>query len=267
MKRCPVVHPPPELLRQVLPAEIQSDEGFARWFEPWRELIMVAVTEVHEAVSYRLDEERRRVYQKEGIFRSVWQVTGTDGRSLLKSAASVRSKLGRQLRAMQEEGKLLGGRMSRDQVEHLLLGFPDLGRFRVVCDYPCDVVRARRVLLGGKPLVLLGRYPIEREIKDFSRDLSLLRLARGHRGVQLAVRVPGKGRDLLVEIQLMTLLENAWDCRNHPIYEWTRDGGALPDDLALKDINVSNSLQLLDDVADQVHRAFIRERKKCGGTR
>jgi ppGpp synthetase/RelA/SpoT-type nucleotidyltranferase len=248
----------------LLPEEIQSDEGFARWFEPWRQRVMVAVTEVHEAVSSRLDAERRRIFQEEGVFRSIWQVTGTDGRSLLKSAGSVRSKLSRELRAMREKSTLPDGRMSLDQIERILLRFPDLGRFRIVCDYSCDVTRAQKILLTRKPPALLGRYPIADRIKDYAWDLSLRHPAKGHRAVQFAVRAPGNP-PLLVEIQLMTLLQAAWDCRNHPMYEWSREGGGLPPTLTLLDVALAESLHLLDHQATRNFKAFLRLKKRAGG--
>lgn len=248
----------------MLPEGLLSEEGFARWFEPWRQRIMVAVTEVHGAVSARLDEDRRRVYQEEGFFRSVWEVTGTDGRSLLKSAASVRSKLGREIRSRLEKKALPDGRMSVDQVERVLLGFPDLGRFRIVCDYTSDVERARKALLTRKPPALLGRYPIADRIKDYVRDLSLRHPARGHRAVQFAVRVPVADRGFLIEVQLMTLLQTAWDCRNHPIYEWSREGGLLPTDLKLREVALAESLYLLDHQATQNFRTFLRLKKRNG---
>ena len=78
--------------------------------------------------------------------RDVWFVTGTDGQSLMKSVASVRSKLGRELCKRETKDRLPDGRMSLDQVEKLLLWFGDLGRFRVVCDLSLDVKEARKVL-------------------------------------------------------------------------------------------------------------------------
>jgi ppGpp synthetase/RelA/SpoT-type nucleotidyltranferase len=264
MKRLADPEPLADLLDRMLPDPIRSEQGFARWFEPWRRRITVAVTEVHGAVDARLDEERQRVYGQEGVLRPVWQVTGTDGASLLKSAASVRSKLGREIRSREKRRELPDGRLSLEQVEKLLLGFPDLGRFRVLCDYTSDVERARKVLMTRKPPTLLGRYPIPDRIKDYAGDLSLRHPARGHRAVQFAVRVPPQ--NLLVEIQLMTLLQAAWDCRNHPFYEWSRDGGPLPVDLTLRDVALAESLYLLDHQATQNFRAFLRLKKRNGGT-
>src|SRR6185436_1027136 len=206
------IDPLPVLLEERLPEDIRSEEGFARWFEPWRERVMVAVLAVHEAVIQRLEEERRRLSAAERVDRRIWEVTGTDGRSLLKSAASARSKIGRELHARQQAGRLRAGRLSIEEVEQILLSFPDLGRFRIVCDFSCDVEAARRCLLAGKPPRLLGRYALAGKIKDYSNDPGLRRPTRGHRAVHLAIQVPDGSHDrsILIEIQLMTQLQAAW---------------------------------------------------------
>lgn len=262
MRTRPASDPTPELLLQALPEELQSKEGFERWFEPWRQRVMVAVLEVHGLVSARLAEEKAGILEEEGVSRNVWQVTGTDGRSLLKSAASACSKLSRELRRLRKAGRLPAGRMSLDQIERILQSFPDLGRFRVVCDFSCDVERARRCLLSKKPPSLLGRYPLAGNVKDYVYDLSLRHPARGHRAFQFAARVPAGGQELLVEIQLMTLLQAAWDCRNHPVYEWSRDGGELPAKLGLLDVTLAESLHLVDQQATQNWKAFLRLRRR-----
>jgi ppGpp synthetase/RelA/SpoT-type nucleotidyltranferase len=257
----------PDLLDRMLPKQILPEQGFARWFEPWRQRVMVAVTEVHGAVTTCLDEEKARIRREEGLLRNVWSVTGTDGRSLLKSAASARSKIGRELRLLEKAGHLPKGRMSLDQIENMLLDFPDLGRFRVVCDFSCDVERAKSCLVHKKPPSLLGRYPLKGRIKDYVHDLNLRHPARGHRAFQFAAQVPIGGRSLLIEIQLMTLLQAAWDTRNHPIYEWSRDGGELPVDLTLLDVALAESLHLVDHQATQNWQKFLRLRKRAGGDR
>lgn len=253
--------PLPVLLEERLPEDIRSEEGFSRWFEPWRERVMVAVLSVHEAVARRLEEERLRLQAAERLHRRVWEVTGTDGRSLLKSAASARSKIGRELLNRQQAGRLRAGRLSIEDVEQLLLSFPDLGRFRIVCDFSCDVEAARRCLVSGRPALLLGRYPVAGGIKDYSNDPALRRPTRGHRAVQFAIQVPDgeTGRSFLIEIQLMTQLQAAWDLRNHPIYEWSRDGGRLPAKLALRDVALAEALHLVDLQATANWRSFVRQ--------
>ncbi len=117
---------PHEILDARLPEPLTEGRDLERWFEPLKRRMMVAVQRVHAGVTAALDAARERILEREGGHRDVWFVTGTDGASLMKSIASVRSKLGRELGELDDSGRLPRGRMSVDQVEQLLLSFVDL---------------------------------------------------------------------------------------------------------------------------------------------
>lgn len=251
-----------QILSERLPEEIAAFRDFERWFEPLKLRVEVAVWRVHADVTAALEAARQRVLKREGGLRDVWFVTGTDGKSLMKSVGSVRSKLGRELCELDEEERLPAGRLSLDQIEKLVLSFRDLGRFRVVCDLSLDVEEAMEVLLPQPEEDLLGRYPRCGPIKDFTYDLELRRPARGHRARQFTVEVEEDGDSVRVEIQLMTLLQNAWDRRNHPLYEWDREGGSLPARLLVNDVALAETLHLVDEQAARNWQEFLEIRKK-----
>ncbi len=246
-----------KILTERLPEEIQADRDFNRWFGPLSRRVEVAAVRVIGDVRKALDVARERIFEREGGIRQVWFVTGTE--DSLKSAASVRSKLGRELCEQEDAEPLSEGRMSLDQVEKLLFAFPDLGRFRVICDLSLDVKEAIEVL-QLKDRLLLGRYPI-REYKDFVHDRDLRRRLRGHRAQQLTVEVEEDGRPHRVEIQLMTLLQHAWDRRNHPLYEWEREGGSLPVELWVNDLALAETLHLVDEQAARNWEEFLKIRR------
>ncbi len=133
-----------DLLRERLPVEIEDPERFDRWFEPLRRKATIAVLNVHREVTAALEDERKLLEVEEGARRRAWQMSGADAVSLLKSAESVRSKLARSLRESESKSKPWAGRLSLDQVTHKLLEFPDLGRFRIECDFSSDDQRVRR---------------------------------------------------------------------------------------------------------------------------
>jgi len=249
-----------QILSERLPEEIGTARDFERWFEPLKNRVLLAVQRVHDDVGAALDAAREKIHEREGCARDVWFLTGTDGESLMKSVASVRSKLGREL--LEREATLLAGRMSLDQIEKLLLSFRDLGRFRVVCDLSLDVKEARKVLFPRSEKTLLDRYPLFGEIKDFSYDLELRKLVRGHRAQQFTLEVDEDGGSVRVEIQLMTLLQNAWDHRNHPLYEWDREGGSLPPSLRVNDVALAETLHLVDEQASRNWLEFLEIRKE-----
>jgi len=240
-------------LQSLLPAEIADPDDFDTWFELIRQDAQVAVTQVYNAVSSALDAKTEVLRAEEGCNRAVWTLTDTTG--LIKTTASVRSKLFRELAKVQT-----GTLPSLHEVEQRVVGFPDLGRFRIVCDFASDIQCALRVLLDKGRRVLLSQYPLRGPVKNYALDLHLRRPDRGHRAYQFAVRVPDT-RQCSVEIQLMSLLQDAWDRRNHPMYEWTREGGRLPGRLVLSDVALAETLYLVDEQAKRNWRAFLRVRR------
>ncbi len=249
-----------DILRERLPVEIEEPERFDRWFEPLRRKVTIAVLNLHREVTAVLEDERKLLGAEEGSVRRAWQMSGADAVSLLKSAESVRSKLARSLKES-EKSKPWAGRLSLDQVERKLLEFPDLGRFRIECDFSSDVQRVRRVLLGRHKRLLLNRFAV-RNFKDYASDLALRHPARGHRALQFSVLTPADGSEIQVEVQLMTLLQQVWDQRNHPLYEWSRDGGLLPMPLTLRDVALAETLHLVDEQADRHWREFLALRRR-----
>ena len=247
-----------QILVERLPEQIRAVRDFEHWFGPLSRRVEVAAARVHGDVSRVLESTKKQIFEQEGVQRKIWFVTGTE--KSLKSVASVRSKLGRELCEREKEGRLSDGCMSLDRVEKLVLGFGDLGRFRIVCDLSLDVKIAMEVLQAEQDL-LLGRYPIHK-YKDFVYNLQLRRPARGHRAQQLTVEVEEGDRMVLVEIQLMTLLQDAWDRRNHPLYEWQREGGSLPNELQINDVALAETLHLVDAQAARNWLEFLEIRRE-----
>ena len=246
---------------RLMPASLRSENDFDRWFEPLKRRIQVATQEVVDVVKRILDEEARRIRVGETCERTVYDLF-KGGESLTKSSAGVRSKIGRQLR---KENRSHGA-LTLLQVKNRILRFPDLGRFRIVCSLSSDVEQALRSLLGANERRLARRYPLIGPVKDYVEDLSLRCPSRGHRAKQFAVEVrTGHGAEVVrVEIQLMTTVQHAWDQRNHPIYEWTRDGDVLPDHLVIRDVALAETLYLVDEQASRNWKDIIEHRRRNG---
>lgn len=251
------------LLSKSLPADLRPLAGFERWFEPLKRRIQIAAQEVEDAVREILDAETRRVLKREGVDRAVYEIFKGGG-SLTKSAASIRSKIARQLLKQ----KSATGVLPLAQVERRILQFPDLGRFRVVFSLSSDVERGFRALLGTEQRRLAGRYPVVTRLKDYVEDLSLRSPSSGHRAKQFAVAVrTGHGAETVrIEIQFMTTVQHAWDQRNHPIYEWTREGAVLPDHLAIRAVALADTLYLVDQQASRNWQDILDWRHRKSST-
>ena len=248
-----------QVLVRCLPASLRTEDDFDAWFERPKRRIQVVTQEVHDTVRDVLDEEARRIHGVEDCERTVYDLFAGGG-SLTKSSRSIRSKIGREL----IESKRRRGVLTPRQVRNLILRFPDLGRFRVVCCLSCDVQGALRLLLGSDQSQLLSRYPLVGPVKDYLEDLSLRCPSRGHRAKQFAVEAPtGHGAEVVrVEIQLMTTVQHAWDQRNHPIYEWTREGEELPDHLVIRDVALAETLYLVDEQASRNWQDIVAHRRR-----
>jgi len=246
-------------LARVLPVELQSDDGFDRWFEPLKRRIQIAAQKVEDADQAILTAEQHRIQSNERCKRTVYDVFKGGG-SLTKSSASIRSKIGRQLL----DGNHCRGVLSKMQVKNRILRFPDLGRFRILCSLSSDVEQALRVLLDARKRRLAGHYPLVSPVKDYVEDLSLRCPSRGHRARQFAVHVrTGHAAEVVhVEIQLMTTVQHAWDQRNHPIYEWVREGAVLPDNLVIRDVALAETLYLVDEQASRNWKDILDHRKE-----
>ena len=246
------------VLKKCLPASLRTEDRFDAWFELLKRRIQVVTQEVHDAVCGELDSEAQRIHGREGCKRTVYELFAGGG-SLTKSSRSIRSKIGREL----IESKRRREEMTPRQVKNLILRFPDLGRFRIVCCLSCDVQRALRLLLGRDESQLLSRYRLVGPVKDYLEDLSLRCPSRGHRAKQFAVEVPtDRGAEVVrVEIQLMTTVQHAWDQRNHPIYEWIREGEELPDHLVIRDVALAETLYLVDEQASRNWQEIVAYRR------
>ena len=105
--------------------------------------------------------------------------------------------------------------------------------------------------------------PRRLSIKDYVFNLDLRHPARGHRARQFAAAVESGSRQIFIEIQLMTLTQHAWDKRNHPMYEWTREGGTLSARLRINDVALAETLHLVDEQASANWKKFLEERRRA----
>ena len=244
------------ILAKILPKTLRAQEDLERWYISLRCEIDPAVVELHDYVDAWLTREKERVRKRERSTRDVWIIFPDDAAQRTKTLESLRTKLGRDFLK-----KPPGRRLSCAEVEERIRRMPDLARFRIVCDFSSDVEHLLdRLLVQVDEGTRFGRYEVRGPIKDYVNDLSLRDPRRGHRARQFAVAVPvpRSRRFVLVEIQIMTLLQHAWDRRNHAVYEWSRCGGELPACLCINDVALAETLHLVDRQAAENWQEFLR---------
>lgn len=249
-----------EVLSANLPDELRTAAGFRDWYSPLLLEVQVAAVRLFADMGRWLDEERELIRTQERTKRDVWFMFPDDAERLTKSPESLRTKLGRDLLDEPPDRRLTPA-----EVEERIRAMPDLARFRIVCDFASDADHLlSRLFVSAGEGAHFGEYEVRGPLKDYIYDLRLRRPTRGHRARQFAVEVPTSeaGKAILVEVQIMTLLQHAWDRRNHPFYEWTRTGHELPPELTINDVALAETLHLVDRQAAENWQQFLSIRKE-----
>lgn len=250
------------VIRRLFPESLSDVSAFDDWCSPIRQDAYPGGANLVTLLEHHLESAKAECHAADDLKRDHWELFGGDGDKVIKSEKSIRSKLARDL--MDE--KITAQRITEEALQRRILGFSDLGRVRIVADFPSDVAFLRKRLLTDKKFI--GQYKCPKGIKDFVFDPSKRDGLKGHRALQFSVRVPiDDTSDFGFEVQLMTRLQHAWDRRNHPLYEWQRE---KPDwmenqaavELAVDDFACAEALHLVDRQADQNWKRLQKLLKK-----
>jgi len=242
-----------KIIQTYFPDELQDPANFEDWSEVIRENANPEATNLLYVLEKQLDLLKDICLEEDHIHRDCWEMFGgTD--KLLKSAESIRSKLARDIYEDYRHKKKELWRQTAEQLACRVYAFGDLGRIRIVADFPSDIDCLQENLLKAKKF--LDIYKCPKGVKDFIFDPKLRDGFRGHRARQFSVRVPIDTELAFgFEVQLMTRLQHAWDRRNHPLYEWQREhpdwqGDKKAVQLAVDDFACAEALHLVDRQAD-----------------
>lgn len=245
-----------DLIAKRFPEGLCDERAFEEHFEILLDDVRGFATDLVEELETRLTEEATTMHAREGIERDHWWLFGDE--EPVKSAGSARSKVARDLEAEEGERAAEGPRFTEEELDDLLFGLSDLARCRVICVLEQDLRHLQTELFDENEF--LGRYR-RRAIKDFVWDPRQRGGLRGHRALQFSVWAGVAPREFSFEVQLMTTLQHAWDRRAHPLYEQTREGAKLPDELVVNDFACSEALHLVDQQGARNWEAFLRWRE------
>lgn len=124
----------------------------------------------------------------------------------------------------------------------------DILRFRILCNYLHDVEQMKNIL----PKEMEPHLQVYKEPKDFIKLDPEMR-KKGHRAVHFIFQAHHNQRKYLFEVQLMTLLQNAWDRKDHSIvYESKRTGNVVPLEVKMRSYAMSEMLYVADDYFNEL---------------
>ncbi len=134
-------------------------------------------------------------------------------------------------------------------LDNFLEAMEDIIRFRILCNYLCDVDRITGILPGQMTRL---NYEIIGEPKDFINKAPEER-KKGHRAVHFIFKATFNMQVYLFEVQIMTLLQNAWDRKDHSIvYEHKRIGKEIPLKTRMRSYAMSEMLYVADDYFNEL---------------
>jgi ppGpp synthetase/RelA/SpoT-type nucleotidyltranferase len=247
------------VVQRLFPDELVDIEQFGDWSEEIRQDVSIEAANLISRLDDFLSGAKTACAAKCTPRKACWERFGGEGDHLIKSVVSIRSKLARD----HLDAAIVTPKLTVVELRKKILAFGDLGRVRLVGDFPSDVQCLRKKLVvNGK---FLGRYTIPKGIKDFVYDRTKRDGLKGHRALQFSVRVSldGTPDSFGFEVQLMTRLQHAWDRRNHPFYEWQREHPNWEQDqeavtLAVNDFACAETLHLVDRQANENWKTLQR---------
>ncbi len=245
------------VITRTFPADLVEADRFEDWCEIILEQVQPVAADVIRELEDALENEKKKLAEQEKVNRDYWELFGHE--NPVKSVRSIRSKLARDIcDEEQKRGTRISIPLNHKGIENRIYQFSDVGRVRIICTFCSDAQYLSHILLNGDRF--LNKYECPNGIKDFIYDPEKRDGLKGHRARQFSARVPVES-DITFgfEVQFMSLLQHAWDRRNHPIYEWIRENKELSSGLIVNDFACSEALHVVDQQADRNWGKFLEE--------
>lgn len=140
--------------------------------------------------------------------------------------------------------------------ENFFKKMPDILRFRIVCNYLSDVKEVKNIMKENSKN---GNFYTLYSEKDWINMLPKKR-KRGHRAIHLIFKDPDI--QILFEIQIMTLLQQGWDNKEHPLlFDNIRIGKPVKNKDKIKFFAMSELLFIADDCFETLKKGHKRSLK------
>ena len=232
------------------------------------EIIASKGLEIKAQIPYKIFSEKIREWNKERLKncgKRFYMEIRKPGDGLVKKPKRIvekmlelckKNKLGRK----QYKENIGGEELKRDDLGNFLLTMKDIIRFRIVCNYLSDIYDLDEKIRDF--VIESDKFGLE-DSEDYIETPYLVRKV-GHRAIQYRFRFSDVNTTFPFEVQLMTMLQNAWDKKDHHlIYEHERigEGTDIPITLKNRMAAMSEVLYVADTVFNKLKEDITKRNK------
>lgn len=243
-----------QFVRAHIPPPHNTPESYEKFIElrlrPHKVLLTMLMQTVDSLLLPIQRQHRRRFFCR------------IDGSNQVKNPANIIDKILRSRNPRTNQGNASA---SGYTIENFDTTMTDLVRFRIVCNFLSDVRKVADIITASEKVTKHFRV----EKKD-SLELRPSQRKSGERSIKFILEYKNRS-GLFLEIQVMTLLQEAWDKKDHfLVYETHRiepgeDGRNFPDYLDAKLFAMSELLYVADNYFDDLRNSRENESGNAGG--
>ncbi len=141
-------------------------------------------------------------------------------------------------------------------IENFNREIEDIVRFRIVCNYISDVFKVAAILKTDSDFKNCCQILDEKDYIFENRN-------KPHRAIHFILEVTMRDMSRKVELQIMTLLQEAWDKKDHNlIYEKERIGKEIDRKDKIKMQSMSDLLYVADEFFDSLRTKIVKSEEE-----
>ena len=224
--------------------------------DPWKTAYQIFINKLSDYVS----EKNRNVFQQD--HREAYRMDPKN-KNKIKSPASI---LDRILRTMEDNHPRIKIRKLEKIILHYMRGLDDIARCRILCNYNCDLERIDEDLRDEFRKSIIKSRILYRKDKRKDKRIEGGRsfLKGAHRAIHEYYECDVDRKPYIIEVQIMTFLQEAWNIKEHIIYEKIRRGQSETRINTIMDRfhALSGLLLIADEFADTTWQEYINSENK-----
>ncbi|MEW6618967.1 MAG: hypothetical protein AB1422_06410 [bacterium] len=181
-----------------------------------------------------------------------------ENKNRLKSSSSIVEKINKTIKKKPSASNLKGF------IEDCILKLDDIARCRILCNYNSDMEKIDEKLKNKSDFDPVPFEYCEDKRKDKRIEAGLSFEKGAHRAIHEYFKMKRDEKVYYLEVQIMTSLQEAWDIKQHIIYEEIRKNVNHPEIKSIQDRfhALSGLLMIADEFADKTWKKYIKEQNQ-----